>query len=330
MTTTETPPATDRAGELLLLRLLTVGKSSGGPEKLRQGLGRFFPEVPEKERWRALVSELQAAGLVTTRPLRLTEAGQSRALGVLGLTELPRGLNWRTLQSRYIVPGILAVPADAADARKKRGDADGLRVFLLKQHFDLPSDAKLTLPAATEAVVCKELGFPGETSLRAVAVRVLARLLGDTDSNKIESLRNQLPRHVVGARNVSADSLREAVLRRWLSERETPPSTRVKSLELPEFAAVVRALARSCPDGRFGTNKVFISHVWRRLRDEPNLPPMDLPRFKELLVEANRQGLLELSRADLVESMDPADVRESEIAYLTGLFHFILIEEARS
>jgi hypothetical protein len=49
----------------------------------------------------------------------------------------------------------------------------------------------------------------------------------------------------------------------------------------------------------------------------------------ERLVEANHAGLLHLSRADLVQAMDPADVRESEASYLGAPFHFIRIEEDR-
>jgi hypothetical protein len=47
--------------------------------------------------------------------------------------------------------------------------------------------------------------------------------------------------------------------------------------------------------------------------------------FKDRLIEANRQGLIRLSRADLVEAMDPADVRASETTWLNAVFHFVEI-----
>ena len=59
------------------------------------------------------------------------------------------------------------------------------------------------------------------------------------------------------------------------------------------------------------------------------MPPLDLPAFKQRLVEANQAGLLTLSRADLVQVMDPADVRDSEIQYLNATFHFLLVERNR-
>jgi hypothetical protein len=47
--------------------------------------------------------------------------------------------------------------------------------------------------------------------------------------------------------------------------------------------------------------------------------------FKARLTEANHAGLLSLSRADLVEVMDPADVDASEACYLHAVFHFIQV-----
>lgn len=341
MTTTAVAASTRRASDLLLLRLLTVGKSHPGPARLRAELSRLLPDPVGEDRWRGLLDELQGAGLVAARPLRLTDTGKSHALRLLGLTELPPRTNWRALKYRFLVPLALDVCPEAGNTREKIRDAEGLAAFLLKRHFDLPSATGLTLAAAAEAVACKELGFPGETRLKVVAERVLARLLGETERSDPQRLRRQLARQVVDARSTDADSLREAVLRNWVTD--APPAGGAvngptggpapllppKRMELSEFAAVVGTLARTCPTGRFGDNKVFISHAWRQLRNEPNLPPMGLEQFKEQLVESNRKGLVQLSRADLVESMDPADVRESETSYLTGLFHFILVPEVR-
>ena len=53
--------------------------------------------------------------------------------------------------------------------------------------------------------------------------------------------------------------------------------------------------------------------------------------FKERLVQVWRKGLLNrygisLSRADLVEAMDPADVRDSQTKYLNAELHFVSFE----
>ena len=52
----------------------------------------------------------------------------------------------------------------------------------------------------------------------------------------------------------------------------------------------------------------------------------DLGDFKQRLLRANQAGLLSLSRADLVEAMDPADVRASEISSLGATFHFVRVD----
>ena len=52
----------------------------------------------------------------------------------------------------------------------------------------------------------------------------------------------------------------------------------------------------------------------------------DLKVFKSHLIEANRQGVVRLARADLAQEMDPTDVSESATTYLTATFHFVVIE----
>jgi hypothetical protein len=82
-------------------------------------------------------------------------------------------------------------------------------------------------------------------------------------------------------------------------------------------------LARSSPSGRFGDHLVFISHVWRRAHGEHPADFADEPLFKERLAAAHQAGLLKLSRADLVEAMDPRDVSASEVALQGATFHFV-------
>ena len=41
-----------------------------------------------------------------------------------------------------------------------------------------------------------------------------------------------------------------------------------QALDLAEFAARVKWAAASAPTGRFGGNKVFISHAWRHLQGD--------------------------------------------------------------
>jgi hypothetical protein len=55
---------------------------------------------------------------------------------------------------------------------------------------------------------------------------------------------------------------------------------------------------------------------------------MTIGPYKELLLLANRQGLLTLSRADLSHLLDQAEVQESEIQYLNATFHFLTVNKS--
>ena len=73
---------------------------------------------------------------------------------------------------------------------------------------------------------------------------------------------------------------------------------------------------------------MFIAALWRTSQREPNFPRLSLPEFKQRLVDANSQSLLHLSRADLVQAMDPRMVAESETTFLNATFHFVLVEDS--
>ncbi len=53
---------------------------------------------------------------------------------------------------------------------------------------------------------------------------------------------------------------------------------------------------------------------------------LDSAAFKRRLAESNALGLLVLSRADLVQVMDPTDVDESATSFQNATFHFILVD----
>ena len=285
------------AGDLVLARLLPAVKRLPGLTKVRNDVARFYRERPSDDRWQETIDELVGAGLITAKPLGLTDAGRARALDFLGVSELPPRSTWGTIQAKFLLPKALGLTAASEKRRKRIEKADGLAALLLRWRYNLavPADASLV------AVVCALLGKRG--GIAALRSLVLERWAD-----------GEAPRPAAGPQ---------------LEPRPTAPpdAPELAEFDLPAFARTVRAAARDCPTGRFGDNKVFIAHVWRRLRDEPGLPPMDLPAFKRRLTEANNAGLLTLSRADLVEVMDPADVRESETRYLNAEFHFVLLEK---
>lgn len=114
------------------------------------------------------------------------------------------------------------------------------------------------------------------------------------------------------------------------SEVTDPLPVVEEPFDLSVFANTVHKLARvSAPEDRFYDNKVFIAPLWRASQREPNFPRFTLAEFKQRLIEANTEGLLNLIRADLVQVMDPQLVSDSETKHLTATFHFVLIEGHR-
>jgi hypothetical protein len=97
-------------------------------------------------------------------------------------------------------------------------------------------------------------------------------------------------------------------------------------INLAQFAKKVNEVARWAPESmKFGPNKTYICKVWELgFKNQ-----MDLNTFKEYLKQAHIQGLLYLSRADLVSVMNQEWLRLSEIQLvpgsLTAAAHFVLI-----
>jgi hypothetical protein len=196
---------------------------------------------------------------------------------------------------------------------------------------------------ATDALAWKLIGFEGEArkfNHKNVKTALFNRALGDGRIIDFKKAATRLLAQRVGARRDDPRELRDAVLRGWIDQQESEPAGSASagsSSELPSpppappladlraFAEHVKSAARDCQTGRFGDNKVFIAYVWKALQADPAFPKMELAVFKGRLAEANNARLLDLSRADLVQAMDPADVRESEVHYLNATFHFLRI-----
>jgi len=329
--------------DLLLIRLLVLGKKSPGPKKIRDDLGRLMDNPPSSETFQTWIDQIRSDGLINKKGMSLTEIGRQRALDILGVSELPPRLNWQSLQSRILLPLALGWKPDSEQARRLAG-AKSPAALLLKHRFGLQSSAN-TMNEVLAALTCRGLGIPEEKSLKDIQATIVGRLFGER--LPAERLIDQAPRILLGARTNSKKGLSEAVLQSWLraespvADSNAPTGSRQKTaivdpevFDMAAFAHTVLAAARDITTGRFGDNKVFINHVWRRLAGERAFADMDLPRFKERLIEANRADLLTLSRADLANLLDPKDIADSETTYQTeyvnGVFHFILIEKERT
>lgn len=320
------PAATDSTGplaDLILVRLLAAATNPPAPGVILKDLKSFFTRPPTLEVVKATLATLRTGGLLPAKGQTLTDAGRRRALAYLGVSDLPAKTRWPTIRDSHLLSKALGVPA----AELKKPDA--VAAILLKRKLGLPVGTRNTLLAVFDALACRLLGFPERTKLDLRAA-LLSQRLEASELLTTKELVSTLPAALLAPTASGRFNVKAVALTGWAdggsAPAPPPPVPAVdETFDLADFAATVRSEARRCPTGRFGDNKVFISHVWRQLKDESRFRRLGLDGFKAKLVEANRADLLTLSRADLVQVMNPEDVRESEAVYLNASFHFILI-----
>ncbi|MEQ8762913.1 MAG: hypothetical protein RL885_03230 [Planctomycetota bacterium] len=343
----------DRLRELLTVRLLIAPEKGVVRSTLKRDLKDWFDQgdaafdAALDEATEALVLQGQAE-----RPgkkyLGATAEGRAAGLRFLGISSLPPKLSWAKLKSTYLIARALELPPPLSPKALQRiGTVTGLRAAILRKEFALPIEDYPTLIQARDALAWKQLGR--ETSEVFSATKVLAWALSQQLPEPVDKPNDAVARIAItktGARNAKPVELRNATIRTWVrggQPAETPetferpseetvesaiseegtPSRAATATSLEEFAHRVEQTARQCTSGRFGHDKVFISHVWKRL--QPELGDSSVDEFKRRLAEANRLGLVSLSRADLVQAMNPDDVRESETEYLNARFHFVRV-----
>ena len=101
------------------------------------------------------------------------------------------------------------------------------------------------------------------------------------------------------------------------------PAPRIET-PLPMFAELVKHAARMPDVVKFHDDRAFISSVHDYLRRNGSRWPLD--DFKRRLIDAHRQGLLRITRADLVGAMPRELVQRSEASYGGATFHFVAID----
>jgi hypothetical protein len=273
----------------------------------------------------------------------LTADGRRTALAFLRVEQLPTKPkpSWASLKKSLLLAPALGLAGQGGPLARD----DTLKGVLLKSLYDLPLGEFPTTKQAREAWTRKLLGM-GErekVTLDTVQAALFRRESGDGHSSTAKKALDRLLAKRLQARRDDSKELRDEIIRRWidksLARRPTegsdlggfasiaPPSS--TAFDLAQFARAVLAAARRCQTGKYGDNKVFIAHVWTAFQNDPGFQGMDLAAFKKHLAEANNARLLDLSRADLVQAMNPEDVQLSEVAYLNATFHFIRVESER-
>lgn len=346
-------------GFLVLVRLLPPGEKGEGFDKLKKDLAPLAQGDSSAAEWAAhlerTLDALEAGGVLTRikkgKTLRfvLTDQGRQATLGRLGLAELPPKTTWAKLRSTYVLALALGHESPNGAELKRITAAPGLKAELLKSQYELPLDEKATLKQAIDALSSKLMGLePADPftmerivaellrrqgitlragqkpTLKAIQEALMRRELGDPDAKDPVT---RLVAKKIDARQANPAGLGEAAVRRWVESSGIRAAAAADVTTLEEFARRVQDAARGSATGWFGRGKVFIGHVWRGLRFDDAVRGINFDEFKGRLIEAHNARLIELGRGDLVEAMDPADVRESATPFLNAVYHFVRVEE---
>ncbi len=312
------------------LDTLVLARLSVGDTKLtsaRESLGRLVETHLSPGAWReafaATVSRLTERGwLADGTP---TPRGRRALAAALRVEELPTVRRWESMLSLLLAPVALG-HAPTAAVRRKLGAPERLRAATLAAAHRLPLETP-TLTRAIDALIWRELGVERDTPVTLAALRrlMLHRALGTPERLPPKTQAAIAASASVGASGRDARSLCKALVLRWLQRgdattAEEPP---LPPDDMSAFVARLARAARSTEVARWGRDKVFIASLFDAVRGDGDAHT-ELGAFKERLVAAQREGLLELARADLVAAMDQSLVARSETRYLNSAFHFLV------
>lgn len=334
--------------ELIPICLLAVPDRGLTVSELKKSLNPLFARSLTSEQWSHELAHLENQSMLQatgrTR-YRITAAGKAMALQMLGIASLPVTISWQTIKKCYLIPYILGLTAPINHQDRQRiTRVDGLRAMILVHIYQLPINPYPTLTEARDCLLWQQLTHPQTmTNLRTrlsasshkpftqntLMTLLLNDLLGATRDLPWESALKQLIAKITHAQRTDAEALRLAIFRTATSEQPITPrsaSDSATEFDLEIFAKQVLQSAHRCQTGRWGESKLFISHVWKQMGTDGQQFGLDFDQFKYYLALANNKGLVRLTHADLVQLMDPEDVRLSAISYGKTVFHFIHLE----
>lgn len=335
--------------ELIPIRFLACPDNGLAISEIKKSLNPLFYQPPSNNEWLQTLQQLAERGLLNKTSksrFQISAAGQKLALQKLGLQSLPPATRWLTLKNCYLIASLLKLPAPINERdRRSITSADGLRASILVNAFQLPAGSYPSLTKARDSLLWQQLAEPVATAnlQHKLAASNATRSRPFTKGSVIALLLNsllvterelpwdaalkQLAAKAVGARRISLEELRLAILRAATEKpSQLPGPLPPEPFNLKLFANQVMQSAKRSQTGKFGDSKVFISHVWHQMELDGNTFGLDLKQFKHYLALANNKNLISLSRADLAYAMDQNAVSASETSYLNSIFHFIRLE----
>lgn len=298
-------PSTERIDQLALVWLLVPRKKSN-VSAFSEQLKSVAPGADERKRLVAsCVTRLRERGMIEPgRGFVLTEAGRKEALTALGASGIPstQKRKWEWAKKMLLLRSIDGAPPPAAVSSAGHGDVLAARVVARRYQLDrkIAGDPSKVLAALARRALRVDEKPPFTFIYAFSEIFLTAAPIAVVDEHGTDGQS--------GCASAEANRLAEC--------------------DLPEFASRVTDAARSAVTGRWH-GAVFISHVWSTLRARGDVG-ITFKDFQRRLIEAYRNDLLDLSRADLVEAMPSEDVSASETMHSGARFHFVRVEELAS
>ncbi|HEY6882383.1 MAG TPA: hypothetical protein VI299_30335 [Polyangiales bacterium] len=324
-----------RVCTLVLARLLPENNKGHARANVVKSVAALLPGVNGKDSAERAWDEVLAKSWADNKG-RLTAGGRRELSERLRVEKFPNVRTWADVQRLLLGPIALGMPAPAVKGADFAAD-----VVCAVHSFSATS-----LRAAVDRLAWRALGVETEMAFTPFSVqRHLLRELVPRGESTPEKFRKQVAARFVQSNDSRPQKLREAALRQWvrggkLATPVTDPAkpesrglvviandnTNRAETSLERFAEAVMDTARKPGVTRFHDDRAFIGSIWEHMRGRSPVFEMPLDAFKEKLVQAHRQKLIRMSRADLVQAMDPAEVARSEARYLSATFHFVALQ----
>ncbi|MDX2259318.1 MAG: hypothetical protein NW205_10440 [Hyphomicrobiaceae bacterium] len=357
--------------ELLVLIRIAAADGATRAELIRD-LGSLAAHRLSPGECRELVTAtadgLVAAGQASVSRGRYAanEAGRARADAFLG-RKAATWPAWPEVRDGRLLATALGLSGLGPTRLKALARPDGLRALIVQKAFGLPLSAQQTTAKirAQLAVVALERAFGNKiktglgagSGFSAKAGRLLAGQLSSRprDFGSDGGLIAALAAEAVDARQTDVDSLKAAVLRRFVNaaldaptaapvpapgQLARPQLTAANDAGLPgaalapsrrpdpaTFARHVLAAAKPVAEGWGGNRKALISKVWQCVRARHPDWGLSEIEFKCMLAEAHRSGHLALASVDLKDARDSAELAQSAITYKNTVWHLVRVSD---
>jgi hypothetical protein len=333
--------------ELIVLARLSSTKPPSATQLVKDVAALAFPSEAAGQAQEPVLQALAGLrnrGLVNKPRNTLNDKGEQQLRKAFELSETP---TWAQVRDEHLAARELGLRPGSDDAIGVFKAGPKLAVAILRASTRAPKAS--TVISLCDALIADALGVPpGPVTLERIRAHVLARHAKIEAKGSLDQIAVAAAAAISGIKQGNKRLLADVLARRWAytaltsasgtgsraadAQLPLPPAPRTITARTNETPAVppklldlVReAIPHIGSDGRFGNEKVFVSAIWHRIERDHKVPDMSLDRFKRWLVNANRDQLIDLARADLVGAMDPKLVAESAIEDLGATFHFVI------